>query len=108
MNDVGSTHTSPEGKNNCLTKLRDSFDTHMKYAEIIASFLFLSALTFYLIFLIFRKNFYQKFDIRKWQYKRPYLHNQTSNKRRSQNPLNKGAHRRQKIFPRSFLITLLY
>ena len=69
MNDVGSTHTSPEGKNNCLTKLRDSFDTHMKYAEIIASFLFLSALTLYLIFLIFRKNFYQKFDIRKWQYK---------------------------------------
>ena len=30
-------HIFPEGKNNCLTKLHDSYDPHMKYVEIIAS-----------------------------------------------------------------------
>ena len=37
VNDVRSAHIFPESKNNYLTKLHDSYDPHMKYAEIIAS-----------------------------------------------------------------------
>ena len=37
VNDVRSPHIFLDGKNNCLTQLHESYDPHMKYAEIIAS-----------------------------------------------------------------------
>ena len=37
MNNVRSPDTFSEGKNSCLAKLRETYDPHTKYGEIIAS-----------------------------------------------------------------------